>query len=90
MTDRKDLIARKKQDTKRPIESYEHRDEERVNNPPVGLGDAGDRPRRGREKEDLRLWHLDPLRAGKVQMIDVAPPYGIRYGSRYQSHEQDC
>jgi adenine-specific DNA-methyltransferase len=30
---------RKKQtnQNKRPIESYEHRDKERVNNPPVGL-----------------------------------------------------
>jgi adenine-specific DNA-methyltransferase len=24
-------------DSKRPIESYEHRDKQRVNNPPVGL-----------------------------------------------------
>jgi len=30
-------MAKKKTDTKRSIESYEHRDKERVNNPPVGL-----------------------------------------------------
>ena len=31
------MAARKKSSTKRPIESYDHRDKERVNNPPVGL-----------------------------------------------------
>ncbi len=30
-------MGRKKGDTKRLIESYEHRDKNRVNNPPVGL-----------------------------------------------------
>jgi len=31
-------MARKKKDeNKRPIESYEHRDKQRANNPPVGL-----------------------------------------------------
>ena len=31
------MASRKKSSTKRPIESYDHRDKERVNNPPVGL-----------------------------------------------------
>ncbi len=33
----RDLIARRQRDTRRPIESYEHRDKTRVNNPPAGL-----------------------------------------------------
>ena len=32
------MITRKKTtETKHPIESYEHKDKQRVNNPPVGL-----------------------------------------------------
>ena len=31
------MTRKKKTDTSRPIESYEHRDKRRVNNPPVGL-----------------------------------------------------
>ncbi len=31
------MARKKKNDGKRPIESYEHSDKERVNNPPVGL-----------------------------------------------------
>jgi|GEM_PF-1687292 len=30
-------MTRKKTNTKRPIDSYEHKDKQRVNNPPVGL-----------------------------------------------------
>jgi hypothetical protein len=33
-------MPQKKRETKRPIESYEHRDKERLNNP-RGTGDAG-------------------------------------------------
>jgi hypothetical protein len=31
------MARKKKADPKRPIESYEHTDKKRVNNPPVGL-----------------------------------------------------
>lgn len=31
------MAQRKKSDSKRQIESYEHKDKERLNNPPVGL-----------------------------------------------------
>jgi adenine-specific DNA-methyltransferase len=31
------MAKRKTTETKRPIESYEHKDKQRVNNPPVGL-----------------------------------------------------
>ena len=34
---RKRPMAQKKSQHKRPIESYEHRDKERLNNPPAGL-----------------------------------------------------
>ena len=30
------MTRKKKTETKRPIESYEHKDKRRVNNPPVG------------------------------------------------------
>lgn len=37
-TERGKLIIRKKKtELKRPIESYEHKDKERVNNPPYGI-----------------------------------------------------
>ena len=31
------MAPRRRTQTKRPIESYDHRDKERLNNPPVGL-----------------------------------------------------
>ena len=31
------MVPRRKAQTKRRIESYDHRDKERLNNPPVGL-----------------------------------------------------
>jgi len=48
------MAREKKGDTKRPIESYEHRDKQHVNNPPVALrrfassAGAGPVDRRGR------------------------------------------
>ena len=169
------MTTRRRPKTKRPIESYDHRDKERLNNPPVGLvtpdtdQDAGrktyaydphldpqlqwagkaehtsfdvpaislhvheridprtiieaTRKRNGNgEAAQPRLWELPeenpPVRdaidfyrhrhnwtnrlvsgdsllvmnsllekegmAGKVQMIYIDPPYGIRYGSNFQ------
>jgi len=169
-------MARKKQtDNKRPIETYEHLDKKRVNNPPAGLvsestdPDVGEKTtyaydphldpqlqwagkaehtsfevpkvslhvheridprtiieavRRGNGEEDRQITLFDmqeqnpPLReaiefykhahgwsnrlvagdsllvmnsllekeglAGKVQMIYIDPPYGIKYGSNFQ------
>ncbi len=31
------MARKKKNENKRPIESYEHKDKQRANNPPVGL-----------------------------------------------------
>ncbi len=40
--------------TKRPIESYEHRDKQRVNNPPVGLVTPDTDPDAGQKKRDVK------------------------------------
>jgi hypothetical protein len=66
-----------KSDPKRPIESYEHRDKERLNNPPAGLvtpetdPDAGQRKRRYAYDP-----HLDPqlVWAGKAEHTSFEVP----------------
>ncbi|MGQ9663509.1 MAG: hypothetical protein ACUVWX_14445, partial [Kiritimatiellia bacterium] len=71
-------MARRKTTTpKRPIESYEHKDKERVNNPPVGLvtpetdQDAGQQ-----EKPYAYDPHLDPqlIWAAKAEHTSFAVP----------------
>jgi len=54
---------------KRPIESYEHRDKERVNNPPVGLVTPETDPDVGKKKTYQYDPHLDPQLqwAGKTE-----------------------
>lgn len=47
--------------TKRSIESYEHRDKERVNNPPVGLVTPETDPDSGQQKKYAYDPHLDPV-----------------------------
>jgi len=60
---------------KKAIEQYEHKDEQRVNNPPVGLVDAKSDPVEGR-----KTWaydpHLDPTLqwAGKTERTSFAVP----------------
>jgi len=76
-TDRQDLMARKKKtDTKRPIESYEHRDKQRVNNPPVGLVTPATDPDAGAEKTYAYDPHLDPQLqwAGKAEHTSFYVP----------------
>jgi len=68
--------------SKRPIESYENRDKERVNNPPVGLVTPETDPDAGDKKKTYAYDpHLDPhlVWAGKVQMIYIDPPYGSNF-----------
>jgi len=63
-------MARKKKTTsKRPIESYEHKDKQRVNNPPVGLVTPETDPDAGAKKEYAYDPHLDPQLqwAGKAE-----------------------
>jgi len=54
-------MARKKTtESKRPIESYEHQDKQRVNNPPVGLVTPETDPDAGAKKTYAYDPHLDP------------------------------
>jgi len=69
-------MARTKRDNKRPIESYEHRDKERVNNPPVGLVTPETDPDAGRKKTYAYDPHLDPQLqwAGKAEHTSFEVP----------------
>lgn len=70
-------MAAKKTDTKRPIESYEHRDKESVNNPPVGLVTPQTDPDAGQTKKRYAYDpHLDPqlVWAGKAEHTSFAVP----------------
>ena len=63
--------------TKRPIESYEHRDKERVNNPPVGLVTPDTDPDAGHKKKTYAYDpHLDPqlVWAGKAEHTSFEVP----------------
>lgn len=64
--------------SKRPIESYENRDKERVNNPPVGLVTPETNLDAGQQK---KTYAYDPhlVWAGKVQMIYIDPPYSSNF-----------
>ncbi|MER3413254.1 MAG: hypothetical protein C4341_03265, partial [Armatimonadota bacterium] len=65
------MMARKKNtETKRPIESYEHKDKQRVNNPPAGLVTPETDPDAGQKKKAYSYDpHLDPqlVWAGKAE-----------------------
>jgi adenine-specific DNA-methyltransferase len=70
-------MARKKSvDTKRPIESYEHKDKLRVNNPPVGLVTPQTDPDSGVNKSYAYDPHLDPQLqwAGKAEHTSFEIP----------------
>jgi adenine-specific DNA-methyltransferase len=70
-------MARKKKTTaKRPIESYEHRDKQRVNNPPVGLVTPDTDPDAGAKKTYAYDPHLDPqlVWAGKAEHTSFEVP----------------
>mgnify|MGYP003513931777 CR=1 FL=1 len=71
-------MARKKgaETNQKPIEQYEHKDKERLNNPPVGLVDA--RTDNGGQKKKKYQYdpHLDPQLqwAGKVEHTSFDVP----------------
>ena len=71
-------MARKnKTQTKRPIESYEHRDKQRVNNPPVGLVTPETDPDAEQKKKTYTYDpHLDPqlVWAGKAEHTSFEVP----------------
>ncbi len=70
------MARKKKSETKRPIESYEHRGKQRVNNPPVGLVTPGTDPDAGAKKTYACDPHLDPqlVWAGKVEHTSFEVP----------------
>ena len=70
-------MARKKtNETKRPIESYEHKGKQRVNNPPVGLVTPDTDPDAGQKKTYAYDPHLDPqlVWAGKAEHTSFDVP----------------
>ncbi|MEJ5260618.1 MAG: site-specific DNA-methyltransferase, partial [Anaerohalosphaeraceae bacterium] len=72
-------MPRRKQpaDTKRKIETYEHRDKERPNNPPVGLVTPETDPDSGQKKKEYEYDpHLDPqlVWAGKAEHTSFEVP----------------
>ena len=71
------MTRKKTTETKRPIESYEHRDKERVNNPPVGLVTPETDPDAGQKKKTYAYDpHLDPqvVWAGKAEHTSFEVP----------------
>lgn len=63
------MAGQKKSKPKRPIESYEHKDKRRANNPPVGLVTPGTDPDAGANRTYEYDPHLDPQLqwAGKAE-----------------------
>jgi adenine-specific DNA-methyltransferase len=71
------MARKKKTESKRPIESYEHRDKQRVNNPPVGLVTPETDPDAGQKKKAYAYDpHLDPQLqwAGKAEHTSFEVP----------------
>ncbi|MCX7001443.1 MAG: site-specific DNA-methyltransferase [Candidatus Sumerlaeota bacterium] len=70
------MARRKKTESKRPIESYQHADKERVNNPPVGLVTPDTDPDVGAKQTYAYDPHLDPQLqwAGKAEHMAFEVP----------------
>jgi adenine-specific DNA-methyltransferase len=71
------MARKKKTNGKRPIESYEHRDKKRVNNPPVGLVTPDTDPDAGQKKKTYAYDpHRDPqlVWAGKAEHTSFEVP----------------
>ena len=70
------MARQKKTETTRPIETYEHSDKKRVNNPPVGLVTSDTDPDAGTKKTYAYDPHLDPQLqwAGKAEHTSFAVP----------------
>ncbi len=49
--------ARKKNTAKKPIESYDHQDKKRANNPPVGMVTPQTDPERGAQRRPTSTTH---------------------------------
>ncbi len=70
------MARAKSGDRKRVIESYDHRDKQRVNNPPVGLVTPDTDPDAGARKVYAYDPHLDPQLqwAGKTEHTSFEVP----------------
>ena len=71
------MAGKKKTETKRQIESYEHRDKERLNNPPAGLVTPETDPDAGKKKKRYVYDpHLNPqlVWAGKAEHTSFEVP----------------
>ncbi|MCM2357309.1 MAG: site-specific DNA-methyltransferase [Geobacteraceae bacterium] len=71
------MARQKTTESKRPIESYEHKDKQRVNNPPVGLVTPDTDPDVGQKKKTYAYDpHLDPQLqwAGKAEHTSFEVP----------------
>jgi adenine-specific DNA-methyltransferase len=68
-------MARQKKPEQRPIEQYRHKNEQRVNNPPIGLVTSDTDPEEG-SKEYAYDPHLDPqlVWAGKAEHTSFEVP----------------
>jgi len=68
-------MAEKRKSGKRQIEQYEHTESQRLNNPPVGLVDAGNEPQEGKKSYQYDP-HLDPqlVWAGKAERTSFEVP----------------
>ncbi|MDP2647081.1 MAG: DNA methyltransferase, partial [Desulfobacterales bacterium] len=74
---RKKTTSTQAGDRKRPIETYEHKDKQRVNNPPVGLVTPETDPESGEKKKTYAYDpHLDPQLqwAGKAEHTSFEVP----------------
>jgi adenine-specific DNA-methyltransferase len=74
---RKKTTSTQADDRKRPIETYEHKDKQRVNNPPVGLVTPETDPESGEKKKTYAYdQHLDPQLqwAGKAEHTSFEVP----------------
>jgi adenine-specific DNA-methyltransferase len=70
------MTRKKTTETKRPIESYEHKGKQRFNNPPVGLVTPDTDPDAGQKKTYAYDPHLDPqlVWAGKAEHTSFDVP----------------
>ena len=70
------MAKRKHNKEKKPIESYDHKDKKRANNPPVGLVTPETDPDRGKKKMYEYDPHLDPqlVWAGKAEHTSFEVP----------------
>ena len=80
-------MANRKKESNRPIESYEHKDKQRANNPPVGLVTPDTDPDVGKRQTYAYDPHLDPQSVpgsspGGFWLRSV-PKYRVRYEEEY-------